>query len=474
MRKLIALLAVLTLAVPLMFLGCSGSDGSDGSAGAPGAPGAPGTPGTPGTPGDNGATGPGAVSNESCAVCHGTGKDLAVDPVHRIGASPGSVTFTIDNVAYGAPVGDNVPVTVNFTFSAKDSTGADITNKIDLRTTTRGNFGGANDNLSYMRVSAAKLVAGTNGDSDEYSAFIMRGGPGVTGSGPYYTSASNGNTGAVFTYDNVTGAGSYRLPDNAVRVADGYVDNVPIRVAVQISGLPVALFTSDPFLQTSLKRPVANAVFDNVPNGSAVTVFKNDVTTKSAVQSCNKCHDPLGIHGGSRREYKFCQVCHNSKIETVAGGSFDNGNLVNLVHGIHNGQNIGELGNFTEVVMPQAINNCTTCHTGSDTTDNTYGNWKNRPTKQGCSAGNCHPGLNLTTGAGHVGGAQANNAACALCHPNTAHPGLPCRQGGRASHAQQPDGRRHPGHLRVRHRHRHGGQHQRRDGHVLDQEENLG
>ena len=277
-KRFIILLASLVLVVPVLFYGCSGDNGSDGAAGAPGAPGAP---------GDNGATGPagpGAVSSESCTTCHGTGKDLAVDPVHRIGASPGSVSFTINSVEYGAPVGDNVPVTVNFTFSAKDSAGTDITNKIDLRTTTSGNFGGANDNLSYVRVSAAKLVAGTNGDSDEYSAFIMR--PGTSGSGPYYTSASNGNSGAVFTYDNVTGAGSYRLPDNAVRVSDGY-DNVsvPIRVAVQISGLPVALFTSDPFLQTSLKRPVANAIFDQAPDNTAITVFKTDVSTTAPPSS---------------------------------------------------------------------------------------------------------------------------------------------------------------------------------------------
>ncbi len=411
MRKLITLLAVLTLAAPLMFYGCTGDDGSTGAAGAAGAPGSPGPPGPPG---------PGAVSNESCVVCHGTG-DLAVDPVHRIGASPGSVTFTITSVVYGAPAGDNVPVTVNFTFAAKNSAGTTITNQIDLRLTGGNNFGSATDNLSYMRVSLAKLVAGTNGDSDQYSAFVPRFGvPGVTGSGPYYTSASNGNTGAVFTYDNVTGAGSYRLPDNAVRVSDGYVDNVPIRVGIQVSGLPVALFTSDPFLQTSLKRPVANAIFDSVPNGAAVTVFKNDVSTASATQSCNKCHDPLGLHGGSRREYKFCQVCHNSKIETVAGGSFDNGNLINLVHGIHNGKNIGELGNFTEVVFPQAINNCTTCHAGPAAADNTYSNWRNKPTAQSC--GSCHTSVNFVTGTGHLGGAQPNNSQCATCHNSSAIP----------------------------------------------------
>ena len=59
MRKMVILLATLTLVAPLMFYGC----GSDGSAGAPGsrAPRAPGRPG----PGLNAA-----FNLESCAICH--------------------------------------------------------------------------------------------------------------------------------------------------------------------------------------------------------------------------------------------------------------------------------------------------------------------------------------------------------------------------------------------------------------------
>ncbi|MCP2501519.1 MAG: hypothetical protein NCA08_08165 [Deltaproteobacteria bacterium] len=61
MRKLIILLAALTLVAPLTFFGCSGDDGAAGPAGPPGAP------------GDNGAAGAGVpttFSLESCALCH--------------------------------------------------------------------------------------------------------------------------------------------------------------------------------------------------------------------------------------------------------------------------------------------------------------------------------------------------------------------------------------------------------------------
>ena len=70
MRKLITLLAVFTLAAPLMFLGCSGDDGAQGPAGPAGPPGASGDNGTAGGPGT------GVVAVETCAACHGAGKTV--------------------------------------------------------------------------------------------------------------------------------------------------------------------------------------------------------------------------------------------------------------------------------------------------------------------------------------------------------------------------------------------------------------
>ena len=61
MRRLIILLAALTLVAPLTFFGCSGDDGAAGPAG------------PAGPAGDNGAAGAGAPTTfnlESCALCH--------------------------------------------------------------------------------------------------------------------------------------------------------------------------------------------------------------------------------------------------------------------------------------------------------------------------------------------------------------------------------------------------------------------
>ena len=408
MRRLITLLAVLTLAVPLMFLGCSGDDGSTGAAGPPGVPGDPGPPG------------PGVVTEETCNLCHGSGKAEAVAGVHRIGETAGTIDVAITSVSFGAVTDNTVPVTVTFTFAATDSADNPITG-IDLGTlaTTGSNAG----NLAYLQFSLAKLVPGVAGSPAEWEGFVVR--PTATGSGPYYQGVPTGLTGGAGSY-------SYTFQDNTVRFADtGSLDNVVVRAALKISGIPIDLFTTDPYFDTSLKRPVGTAIFDVVtPAGvtgtgtptNAALLAKNDVST----DACNKCHDPLGIHGGSRREIKHCVVCHNIKTETVPNpdvrSPWDNVNLVNLVHKLHNSssdarfagvQNIGELGDFSEVVFPQAINNCTTCHQGPDA-DNTYDNFKNRPSREACGA--CHINVNFATGDGHDGGARLTDALCASCH----------------------------------------------------------
>jgi OmcA/MtrC family decaheme c-type cytochrome len=404
MRRIVILLAVLALAAPLVLAGC----GSDGGTGATGATGPDGPPGT------------GVTAQETCNLCHGNTVDI--NAVHRLSASgvrltAGTATVAITSVVFPAPTAEGyVKVQVNFTFQALDSGGTDITSSIDLRTLASG----STTNLRYMTFALAKLVPGLNGDSNEWSGFVAD--PGASGSSPFRTVKANGVGGAVFTGTPATGVYSYTFGDNVIRVSDGYEDNVVMRATVQASSFDVTLFTSDPILQLSANRAVANAYYDSVPpigGGTGVVPSgayptRNDVTTAA----CNKCHDPLSIHG-SRRETAYCVVCHNPKLETKPGTGYagwDNSSLMNLVHGLHSMADIGELNPSTGGVKefmtyPQNIRNCTTCHQGTDTF------WKTRPTQYSCNS--CH-NVNFATGAGHgpsdVGGAWPNNSTCALCH----------------------------------------------------------
>jgi OmcA/MtrC family decaheme c-type cytochrome len=427
MRKLITLLAALTLVAPLMFYGCSGDDGSAGPKGDQGNPGLTGPPGT------------GVVAEETCVLCHSAGQAFDVNNMHRLNPtgtlagerkSPGSATVTINSVVFGATAGDNVPVTVNFTFAATNQDNANVTSQIDLRTLGTGTSAGQ---LNFLRFTLAKMVAGQNGDANEWNVAFHR--PGQTGSGPFYENNPAGITG-----DPATGVYNYVFPDNSVRVSDiGSLDNSVVRLVVEARNLPITVFTPDPFYDTNTRRVVTHEHLDSVaPIGGGTGVplalgdgrpRKNDVSTAA----CNACHDPLAVHGGSRRDYQFCATCHNAKLEThetlESDGTIvpnDNLNLVNLIHKVHN-DNLA-VASFNEafdrrdepVTYPQDIRNCRKCHQGTEA-DNTYDNWMNKPTRTACGA--CHINVNFATGANHVGGAQATNAGCSSCHPASAIPG---------------------------------------------------
>ncbi|MBI4464623.1 MAG: OmcA/MtrC family decaheme c-type cytochrome [Acidobacteria bacterium] len=198
-------------------------------------------------------------------------------------------------------------------------------------------------------------------------------------------------------------------------------------------------------------RYISNATFNLVPSGKAVTVVRDVVRT----EACNQCHNPLGLHGGARQITQLCILCHqpqNSDPET--------GNTVDfkvMIHKIHMGANLpsvtgrvlNRLGtsgsgtgttftgstqgpieegtpiagkpyqiigfnqsvhDFSTVVWPQDVRNCTTCHQQGTQSDN----WKNNPNRAAC--GSCHDNINFATGENHPGGVQLDDTKCTICH----------------------------------------------------------
>ena len=217
-----------------------------------------------------------------------------------------------------------------------------------------------------------------------------------------------------------------------------------------------------------IKHPV-NFTYDFIPaTGKAVTA--TDPSRKIvATAKCNECHRVLGgipglspdedaaaFHGSNRNNADYCVVCHTDQRRygyteaTMSGNAFTTtnvrvvdgravGNFPNYIHKTHLGAiltkqkyNYGGLL-FNEIHYPQDVRNCTKCHDGSDTSTAKTANgnnWKEVPSRLACGA--CHDGINFATGKGvtledarngltvsqygHIGGAQADDSKCALCH----------------------------------------------------------
>jgi len=181
----------------------------------------------------------------------------------------------------------------------------------------------------------------------------------------------------------------------------------------------VALYGQRNLAEFDLGTQVSNAVYSWVPDGSQVTVVRDVVRT----ETCNtKCHDPLALHGGSRREIKVCVTCHTPQTtDPDTGNTLDFKVMVMKIHAasvlknpyviIGNRQSVND---FSDITFPQDINNCVTCHDGTASQAMT---WMTKPSRAACGA--CHDNVNFATGENHAGGRvgpQVSDNLCSSCH----------------------------------------------------------
>ncbi|HEV2719254.1 MAG TPA: OmcA/MtrC family decaheme c-type cytochrome [Thermoanaerobaculia bacterium] len=160
-----------------------------------------------------------------------------------------------------------------------------------------------------------------------------------------------------------------------------------------------------------------NAFKDFRPDG--LTPVAPAWNNMAVANSCNKCHDPLALHGGNRRDIHLCVMCHtNENLEAGTGQSFSARVFYHKIHmgsslpSVKNGGTFAQGGiDFSTVVFPQDIRNCTTCHDPKAAEADV---WNTRPTREAC--GSCHDDVNFATGANHEGGVQADDSKCTRCH----------------------------------------------------------
>lgn len=182
-----------------------------------------------------------------------------------------------------------------------------------------------------------------------------------------------------------------------------------------------------------------NAVYSFVPAGGTPT--SRQVV---AIESCNQCHDPLSVHGGSRRDTRLCVLCHTSQnIDPESGNTPE---FKVMIHKIHRGRNLPSVKagqpyyivgvrqtvfDFSEIGWPRDVRNCTTCHgappVGMKAEDwakiapPQADNWKTAPSRAACSS--CHDSIDWETGKAryggkdHAAGPQKDDTQCKACHP---------------------------------------------------------
>jgi len=277
---------------------------------------------------------------------------------------------------------------------------------------------------SNLRFNIAKLKPGAMGDPSSWQNYINR----LAGGELQGTTESDG------TLEDL-GNGQYRytfatdITDPANTVGNiSYEPSLTHRVAMQISGFPAS-----------------NPTIDFRPDGGKISLQREIVETAS----CNSCHNKLALHGGGRVETKYCVTCHNP-----GSTDPDTGNTVDfkvLIHKIHMGEELpsvafgpnliddggsgddgtgtyqivgylGRVHDYSTVVFPQDIRNCTKCH--SESAETPQGdNWKTAISMEAC--GSCHDNIDFSkdgsdTGAndplGHSGGVVSDNSECKTCH----------------------------------------------------------
>jgi OmcA/MtrC family decaheme c-type cytochrome len=163
-----------------------------------------------------------------------------------------------------------------------------------------------------------------------------------------------------------------------------------------------------------------DATFDFVPAGGKPAPREVIKTV-----SCNKCHDQLAHHGGSRRSLDLCIMCHTPQTsEPNTGNTVD---MKVMAHKIHMGSLLPSViagtpyqiggppnpSDWSTVTFPSDPRRCESCHEPS-TGAAQAGAWLTNPSRAACGA--CHDDVNFATGLNHVNQPQVDDTQCTNCH----------------------------------------------------------
>lgn len=283
---------------------------------------------------------------------------------------------------------------------------------VELRLSDDLDFGLTGLPAANISFTIAQLSPGQNGGSSEWQSYLTRASAGIPDAQATTESAANG----AYT-DNGDGTYTYTFAQALTDYAAG-----PVFSATRTHRLGLEIRTSSGGLLPE-NIPANNAPFDFLPSGGAPTETRLIVNNAA----CNACHDNLELHGEARFDVEFCVTCHNPHSidgDTASepwGGSVD---MKVMVHKIHYGTNLtngysivgfgGTLHEYSDIVFPQDVRNCRTCHQESDPTVPQASNWRTVQNRAAC--GTCHDDIDWAAG-DHPGGLTfTDDTLCVDCH----------------------------------------------------------
>jgi len=333
-----------------------------------------------------------------CGCSGGSGATGATGPSGPPGPVTGGVVTALVLTATGASLG--------------------ATSSVNFKIVDQNGLGYVGLPLSTLEVTLAKLIPGVNGDDNAWQSYINVTAPLTAGlgSGTQATVEATTDTGGALV-DHKDGTYTYTFGTNISAVTQPIA--VPfdqtlthrIGISVRSSTLPQA----------------NNGIYTWQPSsGNTTGILTQDMVDST---SCNSCHDHLSAHGGPRQDPRLCVTCHNpGSVEPNSGNTLD---FKVMFHKIHDGKNLPSVvagtpyviygygsskNDFSGVVFPQSVENCTKCHNPADTNTPDAGRYATAPSMQACGA--CHDNVNFAQGVagGHPGGVVTDNTQCSICH----------------------------------------------------------
>jgi OmcA/MtrC family decaheme c-type cytochrome len=226
-------------------------------------------------------------------------------------------------------------------------------------------------------------------------------------------------SGAVTQVGADTGGAFTKIADGQYR----YVFGIKAPAGLDRSAThTIGIYGSRNLTEFDLGTNYVSKTFNFIPAGGQVTTVRDVIRT----QSCNKCHDDLSGHGGSRRGLDMCVLCHTPQTSDP-----DTGNTVDMptmVHKIHAGRELpsvqagkpyqiigfgGAVLDWSTVGFPSNVLRCESCHEQNTGAAQSMAHLT-RPSRAAC--GSCHDNVNFATGEGHAAGPQVSDNQCATCH----------------------------------------------------------